>query len=146
MRPKTVFGVFDRTCTRIWAHQIWLSGVSLKRSCKMQFRRFDLRSIGPPSQKVWPNLIFAWFPHCAALREGDIFGNNAFPDKSIHWPRTKNPLWPIWISKKGVFVKQPIDIHLLLWLRHERHILGLYIDCWLDIDCWVWPRKYIPMN
>ena len=27
------------------------SGVSLKRSCKMQFRRVDLVSIGPPSQK-----------------------------------------------------------------------------------------------
>ena len=31
----------------IWALQIWSSGVSLKRSCKMQFRRVDLRSKGP---------------------------------------------------------------------------------------------------
>ena len=44
--------------THIWAGQIWSSGVSLKRSCKMQFKRVGLRSIGPSSQKLWPNLIF----------------------------------------------------------------------------------------
>ena len=31
--------------SRIWASQIWLSGVSLKRSCKMHFRHIDLVSI-----------------------------------------------------------------------------------------------------
>ena len=36
----------------ILAGQIWSSGVSLKRSCKMQFRRIGLRSIGPSSQKL----------------------------------------------------------------------------------------------
>ena len=36
----------------------------VKRSCKMQFRCVDLASTGAPSQKLWPNLIFAWFPHC----------------------------------------------------------------------------------
>ena len=36
----------------IWARKIWSSGVSLKRSCKMQFRRVGLRSIGPSSQKL----------------------------------------------------------------------------------------------
>ena len=35
----------------------------LKRFCKMQFRRVDLRSIGPPSQNLIPNLIFVRFPH-----------------------------------------------------------------------------------
>ena len=51
--PNTVVGVF----CRIWAprptsvSQIWPRGVSLKRSCKMHFRRVDLVSIGPPSQK-----------------------------------------------------------------------------------------------
>ena len=40
--PNAVFGL----C--IWASQIWLSGVSLKRSCKMQFRCVHLVSIGPP--------------------------------------------------------------------------------------------------
>ena len=30
----------------------------------MQFRCVDLVSIGPPSQKLWPNLIFAQFPSC----------------------------------------------------------------------------------
>ena len=43
----------------IWVHilarAIWSSGVSLKRSCKMQFQRVGLRSIGPSSQKLWPN-------------------------------------------------------------------------------------------
>ena len=42
----------------IWPRQIWSSGVYLKRSCKMQLRRVGLRSIGPSSQKFWPNLIF----------------------------------------------------------------------------------------
>ena len=42
----------------IWARQIWSSGVSLKRSCKMLFRRVGLRSIGPSSQKLWPNQLF----------------------------------------------------------------------------------------
>ena len=27
-----------------------------KRCCKVQFRRFYLRSVGPPTQKLWPNL------------------------------------------------------------------------------------------
>ena len=36
----------------IWARQIWSSGVSLKRSCKKQFRRVGLRSIGPSSPKL----------------------------------------------------------------------------------------------
>ena len=35
------------------ARQLWLSGVSLKRSIKMQFRRVELGSIWPPSQKLW---------------------------------------------------------------------------------------------
>ena len=48
----------------IWARQIWSSGRSLKRSCKMRFRRVGLRSIGPSSQKLWPNQIFGRFPHC----------------------------------------------------------------------------------
>ena len=52
--PNTVVGIFSR----IWAprptsvSQIWPRGVSLKRSCKMHFRRVDLVSIGPPSQKL----------------------------------------------------------------------------------------------
>ena len=58
--PNTVFGVG----IYYLGSQIWPSGVSLKRSCKMQLRRIDLVSIGPPSQKLWPNLIFGWFLHC----------------------------------------------------------------------------------
>ena len=48
----------------IWARDIWSSGVSLKRSCKMQFKRVVLRSIGPSRQKLWPNQMFGQFPHC----------------------------------------------------------------------------------
>ena len=40
-RPNTLLG------THIWASQIWSNGVSLKRSCKMQFRHIDLVSKGP---------------------------------------------------------------------------------------------------
>ena len=61
---RTQITVFGRIWAHIWACQIWSSGVSLKRSCKMQFRRVGLRSIGPSSQKLWPNQIFGWFPHC----------------------------------------------------------------------------------
>ena len=50
--PNTVFGVFGRIWACNWPRQIWSCGVSLKRSCKMQFRCVDLVSIGPPSQKV----------------------------------------------------------------------------------------------
>ena len=89
--------IFGQICITM-ALQIWSSGVSLKRSCKMQFRRVDLRSIGPPSQKLWPNLIFARFPNCnynggmrwggPVLREGaGIFGINAFSDISFYWPK-----------------------------------------------------------
>ena len=59
----------------------------------MQFIRVDFRSVGPPSQKLWPNLIFAQFPHwnnnggvggSPVLREGDIFGKKAFCDISFY--------------------------------------------------------------
>ena len=36
----------------IWARQLWPSGAFLKRSYKMQFRCFGLRSIGPSSQEL----------------------------------------------------------------------------------------------
>ena len=49
---------------RIWARQIWSSGVSLKRSCKMQFRRVVFRSIGPSTQNLWPYQFVCQFPHC----------------------------------------------------------------------------------
>ena len=59
-----IFGHIWHIWVHIWARAIWSSGVSLKRSCKMQFRRVGLRSIGPSSQKLWPNQIFGRFPHC----------------------------------------------------------------------------------
>ena len=43
---------------RILARYILSGWVSLKRSCKTQLRRVGLRSIGPSSQKLQPNLIF----------------------------------------------------------------------------------------
>ena len=38
--------------------------MSLKRSCKSQFRGVDLRSIGPSSQELWPNQNFGRFSYC----------------------------------------------------------------------------------
>ena len=76
---NTEFGVFGRSWARIWARQIWSSGVSLKRS---------------------------------------------LPDFPIGL-RTKNQLCAIWMSKKGVFVKQasvqacfslPFSSYLFLFL------------------------------
>ena len=45
----------------IWAYakKIWPSGVSPKRSSKMQLRDVDLRSVGPSVQKLWPTTFFA---------------------------------------------------------------------------------------
>ena len=39
----------------------WSSGVSLKRSCKIQFRCVNLVSIRPPSQKLLPNFEICLF-------------------------------------------------------------------------------------
>ena len=66
----TIFGLPKYACLtsylayirHVSGAQIWLSWVSLKRSCKIQFRRIDLGSIGPPSQTLWPNLTLARFP------------------------------------------------------------------------------------
>ena len=38
--------------------------VPLKRTINMKFRRVDLWSIGPSSQKLSPNVILAGFTHC----------------------------------------------------------------------------------
>ena len=80
--------IWARNLARIWARQIWSSGVFLNRSCKMQLRYLDLRSIWPNSQKLRPYLDFARFPHFnydggvggPLLREGDMFGKEAFSD------------------------------------------------------------------
>ena len=55
------------------------------------------RSIGPPSQKLWPNLIFAQFPHRNYNAMGGwglqfegkdtYLGKNANSDISFYWPR-----------------------------------------------------------
>ena len=47
--PITVFGCIWVFC---WPRQIWLSGVSLKRSYKMEFRHIDLRTIGRPNKNI----------------------------------------------------------------------------------------------
>ena len=75
---NTEFGVFGCSWARIWARQIWSSGVSLKRSCKMLFRRVGLRSIGPSSQKLWPNKIFGWFLHCNEIVKLHTGGPGSF--------------------------------------------------------------------
>ena len=48
---------------RTWLRQLWSSGVSLERSCKMQFRRIDSVSIGPPAKSYDQILIFGQFSH-----------------------------------------------------------------------------------
>ena len=50
--PNAVFG------SRFWTSQLWLSGVSLKRSWKIQFRCVDLVSLGPPFKSY--NQISFW--------------------------------------------------------------------------------------
>ena len=50
--PNTVFG-----------HIFESSGVSLKRSCKIQFSRVDFRSIGPPQSKVMTESYFCLISH-----------------------------------------------------------------------------------
>ena len=52
--------VFGRiyALTYMSAHQIWISGVSLKRPSKVQFRHIvDLWSIWPSCQILWPNQV-----------------------------------------------------------------------------------------
>ena len=84
IRPNTVFWA------RVVACQIWSSGGSLKRSCKMQFRRVGLRSIGPSSQKLWPNQIFGRFPHFNYNVKVQIGGARNAPAKV--WGRNKKKL------------------------------------------------------
>ena len=60
----TVFGVFSLIWARIWVCQIWSSGISPKRSCKIYSIHVDLLLIGPPCQKLRPNIIFRRYPHC----------------------------------------------------------------------------------
>ena len=78
-----IFGIFGHIWhiwVHIWACAIWSSGVSLKRSCKMQFRRVGLRSIGPSSQKFWTNV---WTK-----------GSPPSPNLQFFWTLFKKPLTP----------------------------------------------------
>ena len=71
----------------IWQHltylahirvcQIWSSGVSLKKSCKMKLRWVELRSIWLPSWKSSPNQILVWRPNCNFNVELE------FPEKKV---------------------------------------------------------------
>ena len=54
--PNTVLGRIWPIWARISARQIWLSGVSLKRVCKMQFRFVDHMSMGPPPVKSYDQI------------------------------------------------------------------------------------------
>ena len=51
-------------CLDGWTRLIWSSRVSLERSCEIQFRRVNPKSVGPLSQKLRPNKLFGPFPHC----------------------------------------------------------------------------------
>ena len=114
-----IFGIFGHIWhiwVHIWARKIWSSGVSLKRSCKMQFRRVGLRSIGPSSQKLWQNQIFDRFPRCnynVKLQSGGG-GHTAvcviFLPSYIHFPLTRRG------NKKKVFFGLPSDYPAMSWL------------------------------
>ena len=94
----------------IWVREIWSSGVSLKRYCKIQFSRVDFRSMGPPSQKLSPNLI-CLIPHCNYKRRwGGVSSKrsihiweNAFSDNSFYWPMDLESILSILHFKKKCF-------------------------------------------
>ena len=91
--------------------------VSLKRSFKMQFGRVDLRSIGPPSQKLWPNLTFARLHHCnynggvggpASSKARRQIWEKRISDFSFYWPKDQESSLGNMIFQKCVFVKRSI--------------------------------------
>ena len=94
-------------------------GVSLKRSCKMKLRCIEFVSIGPQSQSLWPNLIFAGYPHCNynvklqyylmdSSKANYVLGNFDTPprwDKIPSFPTTLSggPIC-LWSSKLSLFL------------------------------------------
>ena len=95
--PQGSSNKYSPQCTaHVWCPYLaYLSTLNMgypwKDLAKCSFIGF--RSIGPPCQKVRPNVIFAWFSHCnyirevgagPILREGDIFGRNAFSDINFY--------------------------------------------------------------
>ena len=87
----------------------------------MQFRRVNLTSIGPPSQKKWPNLSFVRFAitmggEGLVLRGGKetYLGKMHFLTSVSIGPRTKKRLCAIWISQKGCFCETPYSAQPLL--------------------------------
>ena len=91
-------------------HQIWPSGVSLKRSCKMQFSRVDFRSIGSPSQKLWPNLIFPI-----------EITKNAFPDINFYWTKDQESTLGNMIFQNLNFLKLS-NVHLIKYTIHIQYL------------------------
>ena len=104
-----------------WVRQIWSSGISLKRSSKMQLRHVDLRSIGPLSRQLKPKQTLARFSLCTydgrwlgpLLGKGDIFGQNVFSNISFHWPQDQESA--LWYSnlQNFTFVKKS-NVHFML--------------------------------
>ena len=54
---KCIFGIFERA-------KYGQVGCPWEDLAKCSSYTFGLRSIGPSSQKLWPNQIFGWSPHC----------------------------------------------------------------------------------
>ena len=96
----------------IFARQIWSSGVSLRRSCKMQFRRINLRSIGPSSRKLRLNLIFGRFSHCNLERFMGLWIWN-FTSGLVLPNRMHRPKIAAKIPKKMLQPKAGIQINFL---------------------------------
>ena len=134
----------------IWALQIWSSGVSLKRSCKMLFRCVDLVSIGP--QKLWPNfeicLFLAHFwpifpykipksiPYIALgqfLRwKSDFWYSASFYTETARfkWPGHKNEFCFLWDT---------LAIRMISRMKWDRWIkrltLSISLKSWSRVDC-----------
>ena len=97
-----IFGHIWHIWVHIWARAIWSSGVSLKRSCKMQFRRVGPRSIGPSGQKLWPNQFFGRFLHCnynVQLQSGGLCNWSIMLKVYVCHFLTKLHIWSTW--KRG---------------------------------------------
>ena len=75
-------------------------------------------SIGPPSQKLWPNFICARFPHCnyngGAISKGRRhIWQNAFSDISFYWPKDQESIWGNVNFQNLISVKRS-NVHALL--------------------------------
>ena len=103
---------------------------------QMWLRRVVLRSIGPSSQKLWPNPIFGWFPHCNYNVKLQMGGPGSFMGLKV-WNLACSPFLPkgTRIQKIEVEIPPPKKIFgsasCTMHIVHERH----KIDWWSTERC-----------